>query len=130
MKLRPVVASLVVVLIGSLTTPATRAEAASLEEITGFGSNPGNLKMFRYTPPGIGVGRPVVVALHGCIQSAAAYDDEPGWVALAQREGFALVLPQQHSANNASNCFNWFEQADTARGSGRRCRSSRWLTAQ
>ncbi|WP_202867781.1 PHB depolymerase family esterase [Kribbella pittospori] len=104
--------------------------AANLVEITGFGSNPGNLKMYRYTPPGPAVGRPVVVALHGCTQSASAYDDEPGWVALAQREGFAVVLPEQQSANNASKCFNWFEQATPRRVRGRRCRSSSWSTAQ
>ncbi|WP_442914297.1 extracellular catalytic domain type 1 short-chain-length polyhydroxyalkanoate depolymerase [Kribbella sp. NBC_01245] len=84
----------------------------------GFWVESGGLRMFRYVPPGLGEGRPVVVALHGCTQSAAAYDDEPGWVALAQQAGFSLVLPQQQSANNASKCFNWFEQADTARGSG------------
>ncbi len=119
MKLRPVVSTLLTaVLMGALTVPATRADAASLQEIAGFGSNPGNLRMFRYTPPGLEAGRPVVVALHGCTQSATAYDDEPGWVALAEREGFALVLPEQQSANNSSKCFNWFEQSDTARGSG------------
>ncbi|TCC08344.1 PHB depolymerase family esterase [Kribbella soli] len=117
MTLRPVV-SVIVLLAAVLTSPVSRAEAASLEEVTGFGSNPGNLRMFRYVPPGLGAGRPVVVALHGCTQSASAYDDEPGWVAMAQRAGFALVLPQQQSANNASACFNWFEAGDTARGSG------------
>ncbi len=117
MTLRPVV-SVIVLLAAVLSSPVSRAEAASLEEVTGFGSNPGNLRMFRYVPPGLGAGRPVVVALHGCTQSASAYDDEPGWVAMAQRAGFALVLPQQQSANNASSCFNWFEAGDTARGSG------------
>ena len=32
--------------------------------------------------------------------------------------GFALLLPQQQSANNANSCFNWFEPGDTARGAG------------
>ncbi|TCC30279.1 alpha/beta hydrolase family esterase [Kribbella speibonae] len=117
MTFRPVV-SVIALLAAVLSSPVPRAEAAGLEEVTGFGSNPGNLRMFRYVPPGLGAGRPVVVALHGCTQSAAAYDDEPGWVAMAQRAGFALVLPQQLSANNASACFNWFEAGDTARGGG------------
>ena len=87
-------------------------------EVTGFGSNPGNLRMFKYVPPGLPANAPLVVAMHGCSQSAASYDAETGWQMLAQRWQFALLLPQQQSANNSSTCFNWFEAGDTARGSG------------
>ncbi len=103
---------------GLVAVPAPAAHAAGLEEVTGFGTNPGNLKMFRYVPTGLPAGRPLVVALHGCTQSAAAYDVEPGWVEVAERMGFALLLPQQQSANNLNSCFNWFEPGDTTRGSG------------
>ncbi|MGQ0801424.1 MAG: extracellular catalytic domain type 1 short-chain-length polyhydroxyalkanoate depolymerase [Pseudomarimonas sp.] len=94
------------------------AQAQTLTEVTGFGSNPGNLKMFKIVPSGLPANAPVVVALHGCAQSAAAYDVETGWVLLANRWKFALVLPQQQSGNNSSSCFNWFETADISRGSG------------
>jgi poly(hydroxyalkanoate) depolymerase family esterase len=87
-------------------------------EVTGFGSNPGNLRMFKYLPPGLPANAPLVVAMHGCSQSAASYDAETGWQMLAQRWHFALLLPQQQSANNSSTCFNWFEAGDTSRGSG------------
>ncbi|HET6782898.1 MAG TPA: PHB depolymerase family esterase [Pseudoxanthomonas sp.] len=87
-------------------------------EVTGFGSNPGNLRMFKYVPSGLPTNAPLVVAMHGCSQSAASYDAETGWQMLAQRWQFALLLPQQQSANNSSTCFNWFEAGDTARGSG------------
>lgn len=87
-------------------------------EVTGFGSNPGNLRMFKYVAPGLPANAPLVVAMHGCSQSAASYDAETGWQMLAQRWQFALLLPQQQSANNSSTCFNWFEAGDTARGSG------------
>lgn len=87
-------------------------------EVTGFGSNPGNLRMFKYIPPGLPAGAPLVVALHGCSQSAASYDAESGWQMLANRWHFALLLPQQQSANNSSTCFNWFETGDTTRGQG------------
>ena len=60
----------------------------------------------------------MVVAMHGCAQSAASYDAESGWQLLADRWRFALLLPQQQSANNSSSCFNWFEAGDTARGQG------------
>ncbi len=94
------------------------AEAATMEEVTGFGSNPGNLQMFRYLPTALPAGRPLVVVLHGCTQNAAGYGTNSGWTRLADTWGFALVLPQQRSANNANSCFNWFESGDTARGSG------------
>ncbi|WP_206050831.1 PHB depolymerase family esterase [Nocardioides speluncae] len=101
-----------------ILSPAPTARAATLEEVTGFGTNPGNLQMFRYVPDGLPADRALVVALHGCTQNAAAYDDETGWTELADRLGFALLLPQQRSANNANSCFNWFESGDISRGAG------------
>ncbi len=112
-----VLATLLIALITALLTPA-RAEAASLQEVTGFGSNPGALRMFRYVPDGLPAGRPVVVALHGCTQDAAGYGAGSGWIQLADRWGFSVVLPQQQSANNASSCFNWFQSGDIERGQG------------
>ena len=94
------------------------APALALTEVTGFGSNPGNLRMYKYVPPGLPANAPLVVALHGCAQSAASYDAETGWELLAQRWQFALLLPQQQSGNNSSSCFNWFENADISRGQG------------
>ncbi len=90
----------------------------ALTEVTGFGSNPGNLKMFKYVPAALPGNAPLVVAMHGCAQSAASYDNETGWQALADLWKFALVLPQQQSGNNSTSCFNWFEAGDIARGSG------------
>ncbi|MEK0099706.1 PHB depolymerase family esterase, partial [Streptomyces sp. A475] len=106
-----------VALILGLLSPAP-AQAASLQEVTGFGSNPGSLQMFRYVPDGLPSGRPLVVAMHGCTQSASAFDDETGWTKWADAWGFARVLPQQKSANNANSCFNWFQSSDFSRGQG------------
>lgn len=92
--------------------------AAAQTEVAGFGSNPGNLRMFKYVPSSLPTGAPMVVALHGCAQSASSYDAESGWQRFADRFRFALLLPQQQSANNGSSCFNWFENADTTRGQG------------
>jgi poly(hydroxyalkanoate) depolymerase family esterase len=108
----------VVTLLAGLLAGTTPASAASIVEVTGFGSNPGALKMFRYVPDGLPAGRPVVVALHGCTQNAAGYGTGSGWTQLADRFGFSVVLPQQQSANNANSCFNWFEAGDIARGQG------------
>ncbi|KOX14501.1 esterase [Saccharothrix sp. NRRL B-16348] len=102
----------------SLVPSARPAAAATLQEVTGFGTNPGNLQMFRYVPAGLPAGRPVVVALHGCTQNATGYGPATGWLSLAERWKFTVVLPQQKSQNNANSCFNWFEPGDTRRGSG------------
>lgn len=97
---------------------AAATPAAAQTEVTGFGTNPGNLRMFKYVPSGLPSNAPLMVALHGCSQSAASYDAEPGWQMLADRWKFALLLPQQQSVNNSSSCFNWFEPGDTERGQG------------
>ncbi len=73
-----------------------------LTEVTGFGSNPGNLTMCTYVPEELETSRPLVVALHGCTQQAADYDDETGWIKFAEKHRFALLLPQQQNANHMS----------------------------
>jgi poly(hydroxyalkanoate) depolymerase family esterase len=92
-----------------------------LAEITGFGSNPGNLRMFAFVPAQLQQPRALVVVLHGCGQTAASYDIGAGWSTLAKHYGFALLMPQQQHANNSNTCFNWFNPDDTARDSGEAC---------
>jgi poly(hydroxyalkanoate) depolymerase family esterase len=89
-----------------------------LEEIVRFGSNPGNLRMFTYTPAAEEKHSALVVVLHGCGQNAAGYDHGAGWSTLADRYGFALLMPEQQRSNNPNNCFNWFQPEDTQRGRG------------
>lgn len=94
------------------------AVAGHLKEEKGFGSNPGALRMFTYLPANLESSTPLVVVLHGCTQSAAAYDLGAGWSTLADRFGFALLLPEQTPANNPKTCFNWFLPGDSARDRG------------
>jgi poly(hydroxyalkanoate) depolymerase family esterase len=61
---------------------------------------------------------PLVIVLHGCTQDPAAYDHHSGWSQLADEAGFALLFPEQQRANNPNLCFNWFEPAETRRGTG------------
>ncbi len=56
--------------------------------------------------------------LHGCTQTAAAYDHGSGWSKLADRHGFALLFPEQTRENNSGLCFNWFTAGDSQRGMG------------
>ncbi|HXL28046.1 MAG TPA: PHB depolymerase family esterase [Bradyrhizobium sp.] len=92
-----------------------------LVEITGFGSNPGALKMFSFVPDSLQPAPALVVVLHGCGQTAAGYDLGAGWSTLAKHYGFALLMPEQASSNNTQGCFNWFNPEDTARDSGEAC---------
>ncbi|WBU32264.1 PHB depolymerase family esterase [Rhodopseudomonas palustris] len=89
-----------------------------LIETVSFGTNPGDLRMFSFVPKGATQRLPLVVVLHGCTQNAAAYEIGAGWCTLAQRYGFALLLPEQTRTNNPNTCFNWFSPDDIRRGSG------------
>ncbi|MEV6906026.1 PHB depolymerase family esterase [Amycolatopsis sp. NPDC051071] len=118
---KSIVAGFAVVVAAALTgMGVSRAEssAASLVQVPSFGANPGALSMYTYTPAGLETDRPIVVALHGCTQSAADYHAHSGWPELADKWRFAVVFPQQSTANNAQKCFNWFSTADDTRGSG------------
>ncbi|HJZ19641.1 MAG TPA: PHB depolymerase family esterase, partial [Bradyrhizobium sp.] len=92
-----------------------------LVETTGFGTNPGDIRMFSFVPEEMQQAPALVVVLHGCGQTAAGYDLGAGWSMLAKRYGFALLMPEQQSSNNPRCCFNWFNPEDTARDSGEAC---------
>ena len=108
-------------LLSSARNKAPRApdhRPGRLRELTGFGANPGNLRMFAYAPERLPRKAPLVIALHGCTQTAEEYDHGTGWSSLADRLGFAVVYPQQQPANNPKSCFSWFLPGDITRGHG------------
>jgi poly(hydroxyalkanoate) depolymerase family esterase len=97
-------------------TPGLGPELNHLTEVYQFGSNPGALRMYKYVPAP--AKSALVVVLHGSSQTAASYDLGAGWSTLADRYGFALLLPQQQFSNNPNNSFNWFLAGDIERGNG------------
>ncbi|MFI0809092.1 extracellular catalytic domain type 1 short-chain-length polyhydroxyalkanoate depolymerase [Streptomyces echinatus] len=112
--------AVVAVLLGTLLAgpaPAARA-SVTLTRVSDFGTNPGALTMYVYRPAGLPAHPPVVVALHGCTQSAQVYADNSGLPRLADQDGFLLVLAETGTANNPSKCFNWFQSGDNRRGQG------------
>src|SRR5215213_7578940 len=128
---------LLVAVVGASLIFGTMSLAAEPREVTGFGSNPGNLRMFSHVPADLPAGAPAVVLLHGCKQRAASFARDSGFLALAERQKFALVLPEQKGlpsylydlyvfpsvlgwfgANNQNGCFYWFEPDKTARDKG------------
>jgi poly(hydroxyalkanoate) depolymerase family esterase len=101
-----------------MRAPNNESASTHLKETRNFGSNPGALRMFSHLPPKISEDCALVVVLHGCTQSAAGYDLGSGWSTIADRFGFALLLPEQQRSNNPNGCFNWFQAGDIERGRG------------
>lgn len=102
----------------SLSLFCTHSSWANLIETKSFGKNDGNLKMFTYTPKNVRANAPLIVLLHGCSQGASDYDDEIGFIHIAEKAGAVLLLPQQSNSNNSISCFNWFQPWDIDKGHG------------
>jgi poly(hydroxyalkanoate) depolymerase family esterase len=60
---------------------------------------------------------PLVVMIHGCRQSADDFEQGTRMNELADREGFAVLYPEQTSFANMRRCWNWFD-TNTASGKG------------
>ncbi|HEY4057311.1 MAG TPA: PHB depolymerase family esterase, partial [Kofleriaceae bacterium] len=92
----------------------TAAAADDMTPISSFGSNPGALKAYEHIPANLPANAPLVVVLHGCTQQAVDMK-HAGWNRLADAHGFAVVYPEEPTANNSLECFNWSgEYGDTA----------------
>jgi poly(hydroxyalkanoate) depolymerase family esterase len=98
------------------TTAALPGAGGSLTAVASFGPNPAGLKMYVHAPAS-GKASAVVVAMHGCTQTANAYV-AAGWNEMADAAGFAVVYPEQTSQNNSSQCFRWWDAANITRGKG------------
>jgi poly(hydroxyalkanoate) depolymerase family esterase len=105
-------------LVTLLVSASPQAFATSPVEVTDFGVNPGNLRMFEFLPDGLPPSAPLVVVMHGCTQNATTFANESGWILLADKFGFALALPQQTQVNNFLNCFRWFDSDHNRRDQG------------
>ncbi len=70
-----------------------------------------------YLPNAVGARRvPLLVMLHGCKQTAKEFAEGTRMNLLADREGFAVLYPQQSESANAYRCWNWFEELAIAGG--------------
>jgi poly(hydroxyalkanoate) depolymerase family esterase len=61
---------------------------------------------------------PLVVMLHGCTQNANDFSLGTEMNAMAEKEGFFVLYPEQSSEFNANKCWNWFEVGHQQRGKG------------
>ncbi|GAA2443206.1 extracellular catalytic domain type 1 short-chain-length polyhydroxyalkanoate depolymerase [Streptomyces macrosporus] len=86
-----------------LTVAAPPASAATLTEVTNFGSNPSNLRMHLYVPDSVRQRPAVLVAVHYCTGSGPAFHSGTEFASLADRYGFIVIYP---SATRSGNCFD------------------------
>ncbi len=100
------------------TSRIDKTANARLHEMPNAGLNPGALRSHVHVPHCLADKPALVVALHGCGQTAAEFDHGTGWSTLADRHGFIVLYPEQQTANNPNACFTWFLPADTTRGKG------------
>ena len=87
--------------------------------ITGsYAAAAGRLGYELYVPATYKPGRalPLVVALHGCTQTADQFRQLTRFDALAAAKGFIVAFPEQSASNNVFRCWNWFQDQDTHRG--------------
>lgn len=96
--------------------PGGGTTTGGLSEVTSFGENPAALRMYLHAPAS-GAASAVVVALHGCAQTASAYASA-GWNELADQAGLAIVYAEQTATNNGQRCFRWWDAAQTKRDAG------------
>ncbi|WP_020539479.1 extracellular catalytic domain type 1 short-chain-length polyhydroxyalkanoate depolymerase [Lewinella cohaerens] len=92
--------------------------SAQMIEITDFGNNSGNLKMFLFEPSNPKTDAEVVLVLHGCGQNASNFAEQTGWNVLAEQYGFYVIFAEQKVINNPTRCFNWFLSSDNERDIG------------
>lgn len=95
------------------------AATPTLNQVPGFGTNPGGLNMYSYLPANLAAKPALVVALHGCTQSANDYYADSGWPKYADLYGFAVVFAEQPSGSGlTAKCFDWGDTSNDTRGRG------------
>jgi poly(hydroxyalkanoate) depolymerase family esterase len=98
--------------------PRTPSGAKFLSE--SFSGAQGSRPYKLYVPSGYRDGQPapLVVMLHGCLQSPDDFAAGTRMNEAAERQGCLVAYPAQTSAANSSRCWNWFNPADQRRDGG------------
>ncbi len=61
---------------------------------------------------------PLIVILHGCFQSGDNMANGTEIMPLAEKNGFAVLFPEQTYNDNVWKCWNWFKPENLQRGTG------------
>ncbi len=107
------------ILAAGLTLVALRpAYAATLTEVTNFGSNPGGMRMHVYVPDTRPANPAIVVAMHGCGGSGPGFYSGSEFASLADRYGYIVIYPSATQQAGFGNCFDTWSDAAKRRGGG------------
>ncbi|HZU96396.1 MAG TPA: PHB depolymerase family esterase, partial [Planctomycetota bacterium] len=71
-----------------------------------------------YTPSKPATRPPLVVMLHGCTQNPSDFAAGTQMNAVAEKNGFVVLYPQQPSSANQNDCWNWYLTAHQQRDQG------------
>ncbi|MFC5218344.1 PHB depolymerase family esterase [Streptomyces coerulescens] len=88
---------------GARTEAADVVPADTLTEVTDFGANPSNLRMYVYAPENVTPKPAIVVAVHWCTGSGPDMYHGTEYDTLADQYGFIVLYP---SVTRSSKCFD------------------------
>ncbi|MGK3208916.1 extracellular catalytic domain type 1 short-chain-length polyhydroxyalkanoate depolymerase [Amycolatopsis sp. MEPSY49] len=114
--LKTTLAAVLLLAVTGLAAPP--AAAASLVEVTGFGANPGGMRMHVYVPDSHPARPAVVVAMHGCGGSGPGFHSSSEFASLADRYGFLVIYPSAQQEAGFGKCFDTWSDAAKHRGGG------------
>jgi poly(hydroxyalkanoate) depolymerase family esterase len=103
----------------ALAPGAAHAQAGTLS--SGDYSGPAGTQHYELFVPSsytAGTALPLVVALHGCTETADQFRQLSKWDKTAEAEGFLVVFPQQDGNANSMKCWNFFKGEHMQRGAG------------
>ena len=89
--------------IGVSLHTAPPAAAASLTQVTNFGTNPTSLQMYVYVPNNVKPNPAILLALHGCQGSGPYLYSSTDFGSLADQYGFIVIYP---STNPGGSCWD------------------------
>lgn len=65
-----------------------------LQQVSNFGDNPSNTKMYIYVPTQLAENPAIIVAIHYCTGSANSYYSGSPYAQLANTKGFIVIYPE------------------------------------
>ena len=93
-------------------TPAKAAPTSAARWRSGVAIGAAGARRYRfYKPPGVRRSErlPLLVMLHGCRQDADGLAASSRMNAIAARERFLVLYPEQDRLSNAQGCWNWYD---------------------